>query len=634
MTSMRRSYIISISLTDGAQFLIAGFVCAFMFLSASTVFAKSVTDQQVVNQMLYRGPIVSSSNSCNSEALLNPNVAVTYSADIFKAADMTKVPDGSTVQKGSELILRFKKHEYTDIFWFGTGYFYDSPYGDWLPANVKPPQQCLAKDIVSSTECVGQGCDRTGETRLHIPLAIVPPQKEIQNLNGLSCGSLQNVNGAMEMRCTVTAEVGAKIEPRFEFAETTGKFYFRFWGKIGSAGDSQTTATCHIKSGDPALCGSRNGDPYTYRVNKMTIPFSLTVTQDVVVPVRQPEVLARAVGCEAYEVSVRATDPAAKPIRYGFDWNNNGAIDEWLPSSGYVNSGTRLIVSKKWSPFDQQYVKVRAYNADGAFSEWTETSFFVNDAAFCSDLGVNLIANPRVVSPGDFTTLSWSTLGNPDSCEASIAESASQSSSNTSGMSLSGTKTTSPLSGWSTPSSRGTRSSERNQSRSSTGWSGSKVTVNGKENVRVNQRTTFVITCSKGSREVQDQETVNVGCVPEPREDWSCTSSTSYDNGCGVQQCGSGTVCDPLAQNICSVPTGPHFIDATPGALRKGTTTTVTWSGPIEECVVTGNGNTWTGKSGSQTTNPVMNQVVYTLTCPGFDTKSATVRIIPSYQEI
>ncbi len=628
MHLMRRSTITSFTFADGAQFVLAGFACALVLLGASTAFAKSVTDQQVVNQMLYRGAIVSQSNSCSSEALLNPNVAVTYGADIYKAADMTKVPDGSTVQKGSDIILRFKKHEYTDIFWFGTGYFYDSPYGDWLPANVKPPQQCLDKDVVSSKECIGQGCDQAGETRLHIPLAIVPPQKQIENLNGLSCGPLQNVNGSMEMRCTVTADVGQTIEPRFEFAETTGQFYFRFWGKIGSAGSTNEQPMCHIKSGDPALCGSKNGDPYTYRVNKMTIPFSLTVSQDVVVPVRQPEVLARAVGCEAYEVSVRATDPAAKRIRYGFDWNNNGAIDEWLPASGYVNSGTRLIVSKKWTPFDQQYVKVRAYNEDGAFSEWTETSFFVNDGAFCSDLDVNLIANPRTVQPGDSTTLSWSTLGDPDSCVASILDydSANRSSS---GSSFSSTRTTSPLAGWSTPTPRAKKSDKSNSS-----WSGSKATVNGKQDVRVNERTTFVITCSKGNREVQDEETVNVGCVPEPRSEWSCTSSTSYDNGCGVQQCGFGNVCDPTAQNICSVPSGPHFIDATPGAIRKGNTTNVTWSGPVDECVVTGNGNTWTGKSGTQTTNPIMNQVVYTLTCPGFGAKSATVRVVPSFQEI
>ncbi len=80
-----------------------------------------------------------------------------------------------------------------------------------------------------------------------------------------------------------------------------------------------------------------------------------------------------------------------------------------------------------------------------------------------------------------------------------------------------------------------------------------------------------------------------------------------------------------------------------PSLVKNGNTTQVHWSAQnVQSCTVTApNGDTWNGISsplGGQTSRPITAETTYTLSCLALDsstiTKSATVRILPTFQEL
>ena len=83
------------------------------------------------------------------DALKNPNVTIKYNAEIRDFATNALIGDNTSVSVGSKISLKFYKHEYADIDWFGTGYTTDSPYGEWRVDMAPPPVSCLVKDFVN-----------------------------------------------------------------------------------------------------------------------------------------------------------------------------------------------------------------------------------------------------------------------------------------------------------------------------------------------------------------------------------------------------------------------------------------------------------------------------------------------------
>ncbi|HEX8591589.1 MAG TPA: hypothetical protein VF696_02475, partial [Candidatus Paceibacterota bacterium] len=64
--------------------------------------------------------------------LSDPNITIGYDFGIYDAADPTqRIPEGSNVPVGKQLILKFSPYVSDNIYWFGTGYSMDSPYGEW-----------------------------------------------------------------------------------------------------------------------------------------------------------------------------------------------------------------------------------------------------------------------------------------------------------------------------------------------------------------------------------------------------------------------------------------------------------------------------------------------------------------------
>jgi len=70
----------------------------------------------------------------------------------------------------------------------------------------------------------------------------------------------------------------------------------------------------------------------------------------------------------SYTYSTSATDPDDDIVKYGWDWDGNGAVDEW---TGFYSSGTTVSTSHSWIAAGTYNVKVKAedeYGSQNGFS--------------------------------------------------------------------------------------------------------------------------------------------------------------------------------------------------------------------------------------------------------------------------
>ncbi|MEA2054493.1 MAG: Ig-like domain-containing protein [Candidatus Thermoplasmatota archaeon] len=83
----------------------------------------------------------------------------------------------------------------------------------------------------------------------------------------------------------------------------------------------------------------------------------------------------------SYPFYAVSTDPDNDTIRYGFDWNDNGTVDEW---TGFYFSGHSAHANYSWNETGNHSIKVIAEDEHGVQSEWSEPfsfTLFQNDTA-------------------------------------------------------------------------------------------------------------------------------------------------------------------------------------------------------------------------------------------------------------
>ncbi len=102
-----------------------------------------------------------------------------------------------------------------------------------------------------------------------------------------------------------------------------------------------------------------------------------------------------------------------------------------------------------------------------------------------------------------------------------------------------------------------------------------------------------------------------------------------------VRSCAFG-----CANGVClGAPAPTGFLRAQPSLVRQGDTTTVEWGATqVSSCTVTGtNGDSWSGKSGTQTSRDITSRTTYTLSCIGLDESvlemTAVVNVTPIFDE-
>jgi hypothetical protein len=102
----------------------------------------------------------------------------------------------------------------------------------------------------------------------------------------------------------------------------------------------------------------------------------------------------------SYSFSTSTTDPNGDSLRYQFDWG-----DGLTTTTGYYTSGATASASHAWGSPGTYYVKVRAQDSTGAWSQWSssKTVTILNRAP-------NTPSTPSGSASGyTFTTYAYST---------------------------------------------------------------------------------------------------------------------------------------------------------------------------------------------------------------------------------
>lgn len=375
---------------------------------------------------------------CTATRLMSRNVSIEYNVRVINETKGVTIACGSTVTKGDKLSFEFVPHHYTDISWNGVGYSNDTPYGDWI-ANAGPPagspHQCLAKDQVNG--------------KMYVPLSVAPPSKSITGQSNLGCSSLSD--GVM--KCTPT-EIGSNTVV-FNFGATSGQFYGRtvvtnneVAGSTDDCLGSNSPMRTYTVSGNDCrddISSQRQfkscqfakptANVYTLPVPVRTISCPITVVDAVGNPPAAPNVTASGGACVAgtpYTISMNATDPDGDKIRYAIDWNNNGTIDEYVPASGFVNSGTAVTASRSFGTAGAKTVKVLTQDESGLTSTWASVNFTCSGgtetvglnedddgvpgggnggAVGPAPIDLTLRAIPSLVRQNNSTKVNWSATG-------------------------------------------------------------------------------------------------------------------------------------------------------------------------------------------------------------------------------
>lgn len=380
-----------------------------------------------------------------------PYVSITYRARIVNADTGEIIPPSGSVLEGTSLRLEFEPHYSQDVYWTTTGFGWDTPYGDWSANAAAPPISCQEKDFVGTQHTVEWG---PYPYDLYVALMADPPKKTLSGTSGLACAS-PGANGNV----SCTASKAGQVNPVFSFKATTGKFYGRvdmssFGGSscLGTnypfgAGEKAWEDPYYSISGPitPELLYQFNDyfiEPYTLSVQQVDIPYPITIVDAEGDPPTKPTVSAggACVVGSPHVLTLTATDPDNDDVKYGVDWDANGTVDQFAPSSGYVSSGTAQTVSRTYATGGSKRVKVIALDENGLTSNWTTFTFSCTDPGKQSEgqgsgLGdgngdgggggdsgatpnLTIRAVPSLVRSGETTSLHWS-ASNVTACTVS-----------------------------------------------------------------------------------------------------------------------------------------------------------------------------------------------------------------------
>lgn len=156
--------------------------------------------------------------------------------------------------------------------------------------------------------------------------------------------------------------------------------------------------------------------------------------------------------------------------------------------------------------------------------------------------------------------------------------------------------------------------------------------TSGSVSVTPSQSTTYTASCTRpGSSTAQctgtgsggKGATLTVSCTPT----YTCTGAGSQTISYTNDQCQTSTVTTCVSPQFCSpgssaclTPSPSGSISASSLLVHFGDTVEITWStNDTVSCTISGNGDTWTGTSGSDTSSPITDFTTYTISCDDLD---------------
>ena len=369
--------------------------------------------------------------------------SVEYAMRVVNAETGQVLPSGSTVPQGTRVKLEFLPES---MSWHTSGSIYDTPYAYWT--NTLPPAvACTSADMIINQNGKKFNGKLSGKN-IYAPVYAKPPVKTVQNTSALgSCSA--PADG--DTTCTVSS-VGTHTIT-FDYAQSQSYQYARIYNMDVSRDAAPASRWPKVNVCEPIgklssirdFAGGATNEPRsTVTLPHKTIPYTITVepSDPNNTPPTSPA-LTTAGACvtgTAHAISMVAKDPEEDQIRYLIDWDNNGSIDQTVPSSGWVNSGTSQTASKIFATAGSKTVQVRTEDKKGAVSAWKAISFtcaqspdsttvpLVGDdgtgdgsggdgSGIIPDAVLDLSAIPSIIRSGKTTQVNWNATNvRADSC--------------------------------------------------------------------------------------------------------------------------------------------------------------------------------------------------------------------------
>jgi len=341
--------------------------------------------------------------------LTNFNVNINRQAYVYKNGD--QISDESFVAVGDTISFVAPVYD-TDISWNGTGRSVDTPYGHWLVEAVAPNSVDYTSDFVFVQDTYN----------IYIPLSVDPSDIAYVHTGStadLDCNG-DNIVDATPVGESCVVKSAGNILTQVNYSSTYGKFYYHYTGSGGyfyynkvamrkssmvapPAGASIFTGTSMLELLQACIapCSGVIADSdYTLPIPSQTIPFTLTAVA-VGNPPTPPTIVGPTTGITntPYTFTLTGTDPDSDTIRYGLDWNSDSLVDQWIPSTGYVNSGTEQSVDKLWPAVGTYTFQALTQDMNSGSSGWTTHTITIDTLPTCTSIPAN-----TVVCTGDETT--------------------------------------------------------------------------------------------------------------------------------------------------------------------------------------------------------------------------------------
>lgn len=438
-----------------------------ILLSAGTVYAESVSWSG--NHPTLRGSHLWTTAYGNGGVLntspywhvmSSPMTTVIYNAYVYNADTGAVVPPNSTIPKGTRLRFEFSEGSSSDLSWFGTGSYNDSPYGSWVQdASQFPGTQCRPEDKIGPAPNMSSSVLSGQFARL----TVEKPAKSISGISSFTCsaGTGDNKN--------CTASTAGVFTPVFNFNATEGSFwastrassnYYQTWDQVTTApsplpspvpqcsalASSDTDGWCNggragaqlmhygcMANATPMQLYQGSDAPYTVEVPAQIISYPITVIDGPNTAPSTPTISPTGGSCTVdspYSISFSATDSDGDTLRYLVDWDNDDIADQIVPPSGYVASGSVQTASRTFTLEGTKTIQVLAEDSKGSVSAWrahTVNCTAVPDAddgefdggdgdgdgdgEFPTAAAISIRALPSLVRAGEQTTIRWEASG-------------------------------------------------------------------------------------------------------------------------------------------------------------------------------------------------------------------------------
>jgi hypothetical protein len=382
------------------------------------------------------GTLYPSSDNATSgwvAGLTDPNITIGYDFGVYDSAGVNRIAEGSTITQGTQVTLKFSPYVSDNIFWFGTGYSMDSPYGEWRN-NANPPSRqgnrvtCEAKDLTQQYSLSLGNISSAFD--VYVPFMVHPPTRTLTNLTGFSCGSLTtNGDGSESALCTATG-VGS-VTPTFSYDNTYGKFYYRYydnrdmtdigWGGPGCYGNNIPMSNYFGSATGPTTnMDSSIRSPYVINIPSQSFSYPVTIAAGTNEPPTPPTMVCPPTVPVGQDITVALTssDPEGNQVRYGVGWYSSSTPDSGWTS--FVNSSMTGSLTKVggYSTSGTYTVYGWAQDTNNANSTASSCVIEVGEAAPNFNFQINgVVANGSLTVARDANlNIIWNGVINATSC--------------------------------------------------------------------------------------------------------------------------------------------------------------------------------------------------------------------------